>query len=86
MLKELFWVRKEEFLRSLALDSDICISFSTLFGGALLRIDLMSGVMPLIRRWNKKETNESLLAKFTVFLEVQSTLYDHGHLFVRSLA
>ena len=50
MLKELFCVRKEEFFSSLALDSDICISLMTLFGGAFDRTDLMSGVIPLMNR------------------------------------
>lgn len=52
MLKELvLLVRKEAFLSSRADDSDIWISLgSELFGGALHREDLMSGVMPLINR------------------------------------
>jgi hypothetical protein len=54
MLNELFCVRKDEFLSSLALDSDICISFKTLFGGAFVRTDLMSAVMPLMKRWKEK--------------------------------
>ena len=52
MLKELvLLVRKEAFFSSRADDSDIWISLgSELFGGALHRDDLMSGVMPLINR------------------------------------
>ena len=50
------FVRKDAFLSSLAEDSDIWISLSWAdFGGALLRLDLMSGVMPLMKRYEKGE-------------------------------
>ncbi len=49
-LNELFWVKKDEFFNSLAEDSDICKSFTTVLGGALTRALLMSGVTPLMRR------------------------------------
>ena len=49
-LNELFCVRKEAFFNKRAEDSDICKSFITDLGGALVRALLMSGVIPLIIR------------------------------------
>ena len=52
-------VRKDAFLRSLAEDSDIWISFSwALLEGILLRLDLISGVMPLMKRWKTTTTSQ----------------------------
>ena len=47
-LKDSFWVKNEAFFNNLAEDSDICISLTTAFGGALERALLISGVIPLI--------------------------------------
>ena len=44
----MFWVKKEAFFNSLAEDSDICISFTAAFGGALTLELVMLGVMPLM--------------------------------------
>ena len=59
---ELFWVMNEEFLRRRALDSvptrpisgPDSLGLSTRLAGALIRLDLMSGVMPRLSRWKHK--------------------------------
>ena len=46
-MNELFFVKNEAFFNSLADDSDICISFTTDFGGAVDRLLIILGVIPL---------------------------------------
>ena len=50
----MFWVKKEAFFNSLAEDSDICISFTAAFGGALTLELVMLGVMPLMNLCKRK--------------------------------
>ena len=54
-LKDSFWVKNEAFFNNLAEDSDICISLTTAFGGALERALLISGVIPLISLWKTQQ-------------------------------
>ena len=63
----MFWVKKEAFFNSLAEDSDICISFTAAFGGALTLELVMLGVMPLMnlckRKVKIKAKDDTIMAK-----------------------
>ena len=63
----MFWVKKEAFFNSLAEDSDICISFTAAFGGALTLELVMLGVMPLMnlckRKAKIKAKDDTIVAK-----------------------